>query len=223
MFAEDEGGRFANTPMSECLRTGAPGPGRNTALLLGEVFFAAFGELMHSVRTGTPAFDKVYGQSFFDFLSTNKEIGGLFDVQMTALYEREVEALLHAYDFAGAGRIIDVGGGRGTVIRALLARFPDLQCGLFDLPAVVDRTRESFAAVGLSDRCTIEGGSFFEAIPPATTPIFSSMCCTTGTTRRPLSSSPGFEAPSAGRVACWCSNTSFRQGTHFPSPRKPTC
>ncbi len=165
MFAEDEGGRFANTPMSECLRTGAPGPGRNTALLLGEVFFAAFGELMHSVRTGTPAFDKVYGQSFFDFLSTNKEIGGLFDVQMTALYEREVEALLHAYDFAGAGRIIDVGGGRGTVIRALLTRFPDLQCGLFDLPAVVDRTRESFAAVGLSDRCTIEGGSFFEAIP----------------------------------------------------------
>jgi hypothetical protein len=166
VFAEDDRGRFTNTPMSECLRSGAPGPARNTALLLGDVFFTAFSELMHAVRTGTPAFDKVYGQPFFDFLSTNKEIGGLFDVQMTKLYEREVEALLKAYDFAGAGRILDVGGGRGTVVRALLTRFPDLRCGLFDLPAVADRAGQSFVADGLSDRCTVEAGSFFETIPP---------------------------------------------------------
>ncbi|HSK31810.1 MAG TPA: methyltransferase, partial [Candidatus Limnocylindria bacterium] len=84
---------------------------------------------------------------------------------MTALYEREVDAILNAYDYPGAGRILDVGGGRGTVVRALLARFPDLKCGLFDLRAVADRARESFAVDGLSDRCKIEAGSFFEAIP----------------------------------------------------------
>jgi hypothetical protein len=165
VFAEDDKGRFTNTPMSECLRSDAPGPGRNTALLMGELFFATFGELMHSVRTGMPAFDKVFGQSFFDFLSTHKELGQLFDSQMTALYEREVDAILNAYDYPSAGRILDVGGGRGTVVRALLARFPDLKCGLFDLPAVVYRARESFVADGLSDRCTIEAGSFLEAIP----------------------------------------------------------
>jgi cyclopropane fatty-acyl-phospholipid synthase-like methyltransferase len=120
---------------------------------------------MHAVRTGTPAFDKVFGQPFFDFLSTHKELGQLFDFQMTALYEREVDAVLNAYDFAGAGRILDVGGGRGSVARALVARFSDLKCGLFDLPAVADRARESFAADGLSDRCTVEAGSFFDAIP----------------------------------------------------------
>ena len=86
-----------------------------------------------------------------------------------------------SYDFAGAGRILDVGGGRGTVVRALLARFSDLKCGLFDLPAVADRARESFVADALFDRCTVEAGSFFEAIPQATIPIFSNMSCTTGT------------------------------------------
>jgi ubiquinone/menaquinone biosynthesis C-methylase UbiE len=132
---------------------------------MGEMLFASLGELMHAVRTGTPAFDKAFGQSFFDFLSTHKELGQLFDSQMTALYEREVDAILNAYDFAGVDRILDVGGGRGTVARALLTRFPDLKCGLFDLPAVADRARESFVADGLSDRCMIEAGSFLEAIP----------------------------------------------------------
>lgn len=165
VFAEDDSGRFVNTPMSECLRSDAPGAGRNNALLIGEILFATLGELMHAVRTGTPAFDKVFGQPFFDFLSTHKELGQLFDFQMTALYEREVDAVLNAYDFAGAGRILDVGGGRGSVARVLVARFSDLKCGLFDLPAVADRARESFVADGLSDRCTVEAGSFFDAIP----------------------------------------------------------
>jgi O-methyltransferase domain/Dimerisation domain len=165
VFAEDDKGCFVNTPMSECLRSDAPGPGRNNALLIGEVLFATLGELMHAVRTGTPAFDKVFGQPFFDFLSTHKELGQLFDAQMTALYQREIDALLNSYDFAGAGRILDVGGGRGTVVRALLARFFGLKCGLFDLPAVVDRARASFVADALIDRCAIEAGSFFETIP----------------------------------------------------------
>jgi hypothetical protein len=165
VFAEDGSGRFANTPMSDCLRQGAPGPGRNTALLMGEMFFATFAEMMHAVRTGTPAFDKVFGRPFFDFLAADKDMGALFDAQMTTLYQIEVEAFTNAYDFAGRRRVLDVGGGRGTVVRALLSRFPALELGLFDLPAVTERTRDSFAAEGLSDRCRIETGSFFESIP----------------------------------------------------------
>jgi hypothetical protein len=132
---------------------------------MGEMFFAAFGDLMHAVRTGRPAFDTVFGQPFFDFLSAHTELGRLFDSQMTTLYTREVEALLDAYDFSGAGRILDVGGGRGTVVRALLAHYPDIECGVFDLPEVVERTRNSFAADGLSGRCDMEAGSFFESVP----------------------------------------------------------
>jgi hypothetical protein len=165
VFSEDDSGRFTNTPMSECLRTDATGPGRKVALLIGETHFAAFDQMMHSVRTGMPAFDKVFGQPFFDFLATRKDLGQVFDSLMTALYESEVAGMLNAYDFAGAGRILDVGGGRGTVARALLAHDPALRCGLFDLPAVASRARDAFDAEGLLDRCRVEAGSFFEAIP----------------------------------------------------------
>jgi hypothetical protein len=165
VFEEDDRGRFKNTPMSECLRRGAQGPGRNTALLLGEVLYTAVGDLMHAVRTGRPAFDKSFGGAFFDFLTDHGELGQLFDEQMTTLYEPQVAAVVEAYDFARVGRILDVVGGRGTVVRALLARFTDLRCGLFDLPAVADRARESFDADGLLGRCTIEAGSFFDSVP----------------------------------------------------------
>lgn len=166
VFTEDEAGRFSNTPMSECLRTGVAGPARTTALLLGEVFYPIFSELMHSVKTGTPAFDRMFGQPFFDYVATKPELGQLFDAHMTTLYERQMQPLVDAYDFSAVGRILDVGGGRGTVIRTLLARIPDLECGLFDLPGVAERARQGLAADGLSDRCTVESGSFFKAVPP---------------------------------------------------------
>jgi hypothetical protein len=165
VFAEDDAGRFTNTPMSECMRGDPPGAARNLALAIGEWNFPAFGEMKYAVQTGKPAFDKRFDCPFFDYLSAHQELGELFDSHMTSLYQREVEAALEAFDFGSFGRLLDVGGGRGTVIRALLARFPELRYGLFDLPAVAERTRESFSADGLSDRCTIESGSFFEAVP----------------------------------------------------------
>jgi O-methyltransferase domain/Dimerisation domain len=165
VFVEDNAGRFANTPMSECLRGDLPGAARNLALAIGNWNFQAFGEMKYAVQTGKPAFEKRFGRPFFDYLSAHQEFGQLFDSHMTSLYQREVEAVLEAFDFGSFGRILDVGGGRGTVVRALLARFPELQCGLFDLPAVAERTRERFSADGLSIRCKIETGSFFEAVP----------------------------------------------------------
>jgi multifunctional cyclase/dehydratase/O-methyltransferase len=96
---------------------------------MGEMFFATFGELMHTVRTGTPAFDKVFGQSFFDFLSTHKKLGQLFDSQMTALYELEVNAVLNAYDFAGAGRILDLAAAEAPWLALCWRVFPISSAG----------------------------------------------------------------------------------------------
>ena len=165
VFEEDENGRFSNTPMSDCLRRDAQGPARILALLLGEVHFAAFGKLMQTVQSGEPAFELALGQSFYEYIARHEELGRMFHSLMTKLFSAEVSAVMNAYDFAGAGRILDVGGGRGTVTRALLARFPTLRCGLFDQPTVVNRTWEEFTADGIIERCIIEAGSFFEAIP----------------------------------------------------------
>jgi hypothetical protein len=165
VFAEDASGGFIHTPMSEFLCSGSPGAARTTGLLIGEVLYETFGEMMYSVRSGKPAFDKAFGQSFFDYLSAHDDLGRLFDAHMTTLYTSQMDSVLAIYDFGRTGKILDVGGGRGTVVRTLLARYPNLTCGLFDLPAVAARTRESFAAEGLLTRCAIEAGSFFEAVP----------------------------------------------------------
>jgi O-methyltransferase domain len=165
VFTEDTSGRFIHTPMSEYLCSDAPGAARTTGLLIGEVLYETFGDMMYAVQSGKPAFDKAFGQSFFDYLSAHDNLGRLFDDHMTTLYTRQMDSLLAVYDFGRTGKILDVGGGRGTAVRTLLARYPNLACGLFDLPAVTARTRESFAAEGLLTRCTIEVGSFFEAVP----------------------------------------------------------
>jgi O-methyltransferase domain/Dimerisation domain len=165
VFAEDEAGRFFNTPMSEFLRSGAPPVARNTAMLIDAVHWRALGELMHAVRTGTPAFDKAFGVDFFNYLTANDALRAVFDTQMAALYAQQVDAVVEAFDFSKVGRFLDVGGGHGTVVRAVLARHSDVRCGLFDLPSVAERTQKSLAADGLADRCTVEAGSFFERIP----------------------------------------------------------
>jgi O-methyltransferase domain len=165
VFAENAAGGFIHTPMSEYLCSGAPGAARTTGLLIGELLYETFGKMMYAVRSGNPAFDKAFGQSFFDYLSTHDDLGRLFDTHMTTLYTRQMDSVLAVYDFGGIGKILDVGGGRGTVVRTLLARYPNLVCGLFDLPAVTARTRESLVTDGLLTRCTIETGSFFEAVP----------------------------------------------------------
>ena len=166
VFAEDQSGLFSNTPMSDCLRRDAQGPARILALLLGRVHFPAFGKLMQTVKSGEPAFELEFGQPFFEYIAQHDELGRMFNSLMTKLFSAEVDAVMNVYDFASAGRILDVGGGRGTVTRALLARFPSLKCGLFDQPAIAGRTREEFVADGIIERCTIETGSFFESIPP---------------------------------------------------------
>jgi hypothetical protein len=132
---------------------------------VGEVLYDTFGQMMHSVLTGKPAFDQVFGRSFFDYLSTHEDLGRLFDIHMTNVYTDQMKSMLAAYDFGACGKILDVGGGRGTVVRTLLSYYPNLTCGLFDLPAVSARTRDSFAEEGLLSRCTIESGSFFESVP----------------------------------------------------------
>jgi hypothetical protein len=165
VFAEDDAGRFSNTPMSEFLRSGAPPLARNSAKLIDEVHWRALGELTHAVRTGKPAFDKAFGTNFFGYLTSHEDLRAVFDMQMAALYAQQVNAMVEAFDFGKVGRFLDVGGGHGTVVRAVLARHPEVRCGLFDLPSVAERTEKSFAADGFADRCTVEAGSFFDSIP----------------------------------------------------------
>jgi hypothetical protein len=165
VFAEDEERRFALTPLAECLRDVVPGSQRAMAILLGEVSFRAWAELLASVRTGLPAFDKVYGAPQFEFLRRDPELFRLFDATMVGIHGRETDAMLEAYPFTDVRLLADLGGANGSLLTAVLQKYPHLHGVLFDLPGVSERARANLEATGLADRCHVAAGDFFEAVP----------------------------------------------------------
>lgn len=164
IFAEDEQRRFWLTPMAECLLD-VPGSQRALAIMAGEEHYRAFGELLYSVQTGEPAFDKLMGAPVFDFLQANPEQARIFDEAMTGVHGRETAAMLEAYDFSGVGVLADVGGGNGSVISAVLNKHVQLRGILYDLPEVIERAQTKLAAAGVAERCQAIGGTFFGSVP----------------------------------------------------------
>lgn len=167
VFTEPSPRRFANTPMSECLRPGVPGSLHAGALMVGNLCYPALGELPYSVQTGRPGFDKCFGMPVFDYLAKNPEEGRLFDAAMTSIHGGETPAMIEAYGFGAFTTIVDIGGGNGSTLIEVLGSAPRARGIVFDLPGVVERTTPIIAAAGLADRCRTEAGSFFEGVPRA--------------------------------------------------------
>jgi len=165
IFCEDGEGRFSLTPMGELLATDAPGSKRALARMAGAEFYRSWGELLHSVETGGAAFDKVFGRPFFRYMDGNPERWQLYDSAMNGIHDSETMPVLEAYDFSAFGTIVDVGGGNGLALSAILRQHPKARGVLFDLPEVAERAREVIGACGLSERCRVVGGDFFEAVP----------------------------------------------------------
>jgi ubiquinone/menaquinone biosynthesis C-methylase UbiE len=161
IFAEDQG-QFALTPLAECLLDPST---KAMATMRGDFQYRVWGELLYSVQTGRSAFEKIYGKPIFDYFSEHPETGKLFDQAMTGVHGRETGAMLKAYDFTGITTVADIGGGNGSVIMAVLKKYPAMRGILFDLPAVLERAKTNIAAAGLEDRCRVVAGNFFDAVP----------------------------------------------------------
>jgi hypothetical protein len=165
VFAEDEQGRFALTPLAETLRGDVPGSLRAVAVMTGGEHFRAWGDLLYSVQTGRTAFEKLYGEPVFAWLAAHPQAAHTFDAAMVGIHGRETGAMLDAYDFAGVGTLVDVGGGNGSLLTATLHRHAQLRGVLYDRPDVVERARPALKAAGLEERCRAVGGNFFESVP----------------------------------------------------------
>jgi hypothetical protein len=161
IFTEEEG-QFVLTPLAECLLDPAT---KAMVTMRGEFQYRAWGELLYSIQTGKTAFEKLHGKPIFDYLSENPETGKLFDQAMTGVHGRETDAMLEAYDFSGIEMLADIGGGNGSVLTAILKKYPAMRGTLYDLPSVVGRSRANIKAAGLEDRCRVLAGSFFETVP----------------------------------------------------------
>ncbi len=165
VFVEDDAKRFSLTEVGQCLRSDVEGSQRAMAIMSGEEHYRSWCDLLYSVQTGLPAFDKIYGMPVFDWLSQHPEQAANFDAAMVSVHGRETAAFLKAYDFSGIQTLADVGGGNGSVLIPTLQANPQLRGMLFDLPGVIARATPNFAAAGLLERCQLISGSFFESMP----------------------------------------------------------
>ena len=165
VFAETANGRFAMTPAAECLRSDVVGSLRPMALMRGAWQYQAWGELLHCITTGESAFEKLFQQPMFEFIHADAARGSLFDAAMTSIHGRETDLILQTFDFGSASMVVDVGGGNGSLLAAILRRHQHLQGVLFDLPSVIERARLDPELADVSNRLTFASGNFFEAIP----------------------------------------------------------
>ena len=165
VLSEGDAG-FALTAVGATMRSDAPGSLRPWALLaLGEESQRAWGNLLHTVRTGETAFDHAFGMSVWEHRQRHLEHGRLFDAAMGALMAHATAAFVAACPVADVKRLVDVGGGDGTLLIALLRAYPHLEGALYDLPDVAERGRRRIFEAGLASRCTALAGDALDLVP----------------------------------------------------------
>lgn len=163
---ENSDDRFVLTALSETLRSDVPGSLCSTAISeLGGENYAAWGDLLHSIKTGEVAFDHVFGMTLWESLQRNPEDASIFNDSMTRAAAETNEAILASYDFSGVKKIVDVGGGHGALISSLLLEYPEMEGILFDTPSVIEGARSCIDAAGLAARCEAVAGDFFTGVP----------------------------------------------------------
>jgi SAM-dependent methyltransferase len=165
IFAEEHG-VFTLTPMARALCPGTPMSMHGIAALLGHpIQWEEWGHLADTVRTGEPSLPKLRGMGAFEYFAANPEYGMVFGAGMADLSDLETAPLVAAYDFARFGKVVDVGGGRGALLAAILQSAPQTRGVLFDDRAVELGAGAVLTEAGVAERCTIESGAFFGAVP----------------------------------------------------------
>lgn len=165
MFTEGTDGRFALTDTGSALRRDAPGSALPTALLAAAEIGEAWQALPEVVRTGEPAFPRLFKAPFFDHLTTHPKLRSVFDRSQEQGLHHEVEGIDTALDLGSVPAVVDVGGGDGALLAHLLRRHPHLRGVLVDLPDALDAAKKRLACEDLLDRCRLIPGDFFTNVP----------------------------------------------------------
>jgi predicted O-methyltransferase YrrM len=173
VFAEPTPGRYALTPLAALLQSATPGSMRSLAIVYGDECYRAWGDFLHSIRSGEPAFAHHFGMAPFAYFAAHPAADRTFNEAMIGYTQRVADAVVAAYDFAPFGTVVDVGGGYGTILAAVLRGAPAARGVLFDQPHVVADARALLTAAGVAERCTCVGGDFFAAVPSGDAYILS--------------------------------------------------
>jgi ubiquinone/menaquinone biosynthesis C-methylase UbiE len=164
VLTEDAGDRFTATSISETFRADRPGL-RNLALMLDHEAYRTWQELTFSLRTGEPAFERVYGKPRWEALQDDPDGAAKFNAAMVENTKRVANAFAQSFDFAKVATVVDVGGGNGALLAAVLQANPDTRGILFDLPTGLIGAKERMDEAGLGDRVSLVEGDFFASVP----------------------------------------------------------
>jgi len=163
---EAEGRRFSLTELGRPLRSDVPGSVHGWVRLTGrDYIWRSWGNLVDAVRSGENAFRAVHGTDIWEWRADRPEESAIFDQAMRSLTGGVNASILAAYDFGRFETIVDVAGGNGTLIAALLGAHPDTRGILFDQEHVVSGAEPVLREAGVLDRCKVVAGSFFESVP----------------------------------------------------------
>lgn len=166
LFYEPEPGTFALTDLGAHLRRDAPSGYRANVLLnTDEMYWRAWGELTQTIATGESAFARIAGMPLFEYFQQDPERTAFFDDMMTRLVSTMAPAVAAAYDFSPFRTIVDVGGGQGALLAAILRANSQARGVLFDLPRTVEGAQARMKEWGLSERCACVSGDFFTSVP----------------------------------------------------------
>lgn len=166
IFEECDGQHFQLTPSAEALQTDVPGSMRDYAIMHGEDFhYRPWGQLLYTVKTGKPAFDREMGIPAYAYLASHPEAAAIFDGAMGSYSHRESEAIIQAYDFSSIRVLADIGGGQGALLFNILNAHPHMQGYLVDQSHALAKAGSKLEASQLSERHKMIEGDLFGAWP----------------------------------------------------------
>lgn len=168
LVSRKSGRSFALTPAGQTLRRGVPGSVAAAAEWISDpLHLSLYSNLRRSIETGETTFNAVYGTPFFDWTTQpeNADEAAVFNNAMTGISEMCIPAFLEAYPFDSFARIVDVGGGHGAVLRAILRENPGVRGTLAEMPSLLPAAQAAIAQNGLADRCATVACNFFESVP----------------------------------------------------------
>lgn len=164
LFTEDRAHRFALTPLSDVLRSDHPHSVKKMLQFI-RPDIESWLNIEHTLRTDDDTFDVIHGETYWEHMRSNRQFGEQVEEEIWCMTEHELAMVLPAYDWAGIGTLVDVGGGTGQVLAALLGAVPQMRGVLFDLPDVAPASAPVLAAAGVLGRCEIVSGDFFVSVP----------------------------------------------------------
>jgi len=160
VLTEDPEGRYGLTALGRRLGSIA-----GAATARGELYYPAAGHLLEALQPGRVPFELAYGAPLFDHLAANPDHAAVFQHSMADRAQREADAVAEAFDFAECRTVVDVGGGRGVVLAALLRRQPELRGVLADQDNALPAAQAYLQSAGVADRVSCSAIDFFDHVP----------------------------------------------------------